>query len=47
VSLHVQKQKQESSVSSCLPFFEAFPTACLFISNIEWTHNNGIDMQFV
>ena len=29
MSLHVQKRKQESSVSSCLTFFEEFPTVCL------------------
>jgi hypothetical protein len=40
-------QKQENSVSAHLPHFEAFPTACLFISNFEWANNNGIDMQFV
>jgi hypothetical protein len=47
VSLHVQEGKQESSVSLCLPLFEAFLTACCFISNIEWTNKNGLDMQFV
>jgi hypothetical protein len=47
VSLHVQKPKQEHSVSAHLPYFEAFPTACLFISNVEWTNNNGTNMQFV